>query len=51
MASLNEIKQSRLEKIENLKKTGMNPYSFDVKRDHTLEEVVENFEKTKDIKK
>lgn len=47
MASLNEIKQSRLEKIENLKKAGMNPYSFDVKRDYTLEEVVENFEKTK----
>ncbi len=43
MASLGEIKNARLEKIENLKKAGMNPYQLNTKRDHTLKEVNENF--------
>ncbi|MDQ5883258.1 MAG: lysyl-tRNA synthetase, class [Patescibacteria group bacterium] len=43
MASLNEIKKTRLEKIENLKKAGMNPYQINKKRDYTLKEVNENF--------
>ncbi len=43
MASLGEIKNARLEKIENLKKAGMNPYKLNTKRDHTLKEVNENF--------
>ncbi len=43
MASLNEIKKARLEKIENLKNAGMNPYEFSVKRDRTLKEVIDNF--------
>lgn len=47
MASLNEIKEARLEKIENLKKAGMNPYELNTKRDHTLKEVVSNFENLK----
>ncbi len=47
MASLNEIKETRLLKLENLKKAGMNPYDFKVKRDHTLKEVVENFKSLK----
>lgn len=45
MASLNEIKEARLEKIENLKKAGMNAYEANVKRDHTLSEVSSDFEK------
>jgi lysyl-tRNA synthetase class 2 len=44
MASLNEIKEARLEKIKNLKKAGMNPYEFNTKRDYTLKEVVDNFD-------
>ncbi len=43
MASLGEIKNARLEKIENLKKAGMNPYKLNTKRDYTLKEVNENF--------
>ncbi len=43
MASLGEIKNARLEKIQNLKKAGMNPYKLHTKRDHTLKEVNENF--------
>jgi len=48
MASLNEIKKARLEKLENLKKAGMNPYDFNAKRDRTLKEVEENFEVIKE---
>ncbi len=43
MASLGEIKNARLEKIQNLKKAGMNPYKLHTKRNHTLKEVNENF--------
>ena len=45
MASLNEIKEARLEKIENLKKAGMNAYEASVTRDHTLQEVSSSFAK------
>lgn len=48
MASLNEIKEARLLKLENLKKVGMNPYDFNVKRDHTLKEVISNFDSIKE---
>jgi lysyl-tRNA synthetase class 2 len=44
MANLNEIKEARLEKIKLLKDAGMNPYSFNVKRDKTLKEVSYDFD-------
>ncbi|MEZ4114361.1 MAG: hypothetical protein R3B65_02890 [Candidatus Paceibacterota bacterium] len=47
MASLNEIKETRLLKLENLKNAGMNPYDFNVTRDYTLEEVISNFNSIK----
>jgi lysyl-tRNA synthetase, class II len=45
MASLEEIKASRLHKIELLKKAGKNIYPAYTKRDHSIEEVIANFDK------
>lgn len=44
MASLEEIRQTRLEKLELLKKQGINPYPATSKRDYALQEVVEKFD-------
>ncbi|MFA6552676.1 MAG: lysine--tRNA ligase [Candidatus Paceibacterota bacterium] len=43
MASIDEIRKTNLEKLELLKKNGMNPFPSSVKRDHDLKFVVENF--------
>ncbi len=44
MASLEEIRQARLEKLALLKKNGMNPYPAESQRDFSLSEVIEKFE-------
>ncbi|MCA9352375.1 lysine--tRNA ligase [Patescibacteria group bacterium] len=43
MASLQELRQVRLEKIEKLRYAGMNPYPGDVTADQTLADVVGGF--------
>ncbi|MCA9351358.1 lysine--tRNA ligase [Patescibacteria group bacterium] len=43
MASLQELRQVRLEKIEQLRQAGMDPYPADVTVDQTLAEVVGGF--------
>jgi len=43
VASIDEIRKTNLEKLELLKKNGMNPFPSSVKRDHDLKFVVENF--------
>jgi lysyl-tRNA synthetase class 2 len=48
MASLNEIKEARLRKIENLKALGISAYDFNLKRDFTLAELSKKFDGLKD---
>ncbi|NQV88417.1 MAG: lysine--tRNA ligase [Parcubacteria group bacterium] len=45
MASLEEIRNNRLEKLEKLKKEGINPYPVFSSQDYTLIDLVENFGK------
>jgi lysyl-tRNA synthetase class 2 len=44
MASLEELRQTRLAKLERIKQEGINPYPAKTKRDHTLAETIEQFE-------
>lgn len=53
MSSIDEIRDTRIKKLELLKKKGINPYPADSKRELTLKEAVENFdnlEKSGEIK-
>ncbi len=43
MASIDEIRAGKLEKLELLKKAGMDPFAKDVSRDLTLKEVEDSF--------
>lgn len=47
MASLEELRSVRLEKITKLQTAGMNPYPADVTAEHTLAEVKANFSEGK----
>jgi lysyl-tRNA synthetase class 2 len=44
MASLEELRQNRLEKLELLKKNGINPYPAETHRDFSLIELAQQFE-------
>ena len=44
MASLNELRDVRMEKLNKLREAGMDPYPASVPRTHTLQEVIGNFE-------
>ncbi len=44
MASLEELKQARIGKIEKLKDAGMNPYTAESFRTHTITEVIVGFD-------
>jgi lysyl-tRNA synthetase class 2 len=44
MANLQELRDTRLQKLEMLKKAGMNPYPASVSRTHTLWEIRDGFE-------
>ncbi len=48
MASLEEIRATRLEKLEKLKSAGMNPYPAHVSRDYSLADIREKFDSLKD---
>ncbi|MBU1046945.1 lysine--tRNA ligase [Patescibacteria group bacterium] len=50
MASLEEIKQTRLEKKNKLEQKGINPYPADVDFSHSLKEVIEKFEENLEVK-
>ncbi|MCK5286156.1 MAG: lysine--tRNA ligase [Candidatus Pacebacteria bacterium] len=50
MASLDEIRQIRLEKISKLQKKSLKPYSSDVVFSHSLKEVIEKFEEGIEVK-
>ncbi len=45
MASLEEIRNTRLEKLERLKKVGMNPYPISTEKDFDLKDLIADFEK------
>jgi len=47
MSRIDEIKKARLLKIELLKNAGMNPYSFDVRRDYEIKDFLKDFENIK----
>ena len=47
MASIDEIRQARLEKLKLLEERGINPYPVDTHQDFTLAEVREKFESLK----
>lgn len=44
MSSIEEIRQTRLEKLELLKKHGLDPYPAKVERDFSLAELIEKFD-------
>ncbi len=44
MATLKELRDERLRKLDELKRLGVNPFPANVERTHTLKEVVEQFE-------
>ncbi|MES2436831.1 MAG: lysine--tRNA ligase [Patescibacteria group bacterium] len=44
MASLEELREARLQKLELLKKEGINPYPAKTKRDHSIDHVISSFE-------
>ena len=43
MASIEEIRKARLQKLERIQKKGLLPYPGEVKRTHTLSELLEDF--------
>ena len=43
MATLKELRDERLRKLEELRKLGVNPYPSHVDRTHTLEQIVNGF--------
>lgn len=45
MATLKELRDERLRKLEELKKLGINPYPADSKRTHTAVEIINDFDK------
>lgn len=44
MASIDELRETRIKKIELLKNAGMDPYTASSFRTHTIKEVIEGFE-------
>src|SRR4051812_25351546 len=51
MASLEELRTVRLEKLKMIQTYGMDPYPAKVTKDFTLAEVLENFKNLEDGKK
>lgn len=45
MSSLNEIRKTRIQKLEKIKQAGIDPYPARSERTHTIKEAVESFEK------
>jgi lysyl-tRNA synthetase class 2 len=45
MASIEELRDARLTKINKLNEAGMNPYSASVSRDYSIKEIKDSFEK------
>ena len=50
MASIDEIRENRIKKLEAIKKQGINPYPAQTKRTHTIAEVISGFNKLEKAK-
>ncbi|RJQ14053.1 lysine--tRNA ligase [Candidatus Parcubacteria bacterium] len=50
MASIEELRRMRIEKLESLKKAGVNPYPARTSRTHNIREVIEGFDKFENAK-
>jgi len=48
---INELKQARLDKLNKIKKAGINPYPAKCKRTHTIKQTLDNFDKFSKAKK
>jgi lysyl-tRNA synthetase class 2 len=44
MATLKELRDERLRKLEELKKLGVNPYPANAERSHELKQITDNFD-------
>jgi len=51
MATIDKIRKNRIEKLERIKKAGVNPYPARTKRTHTINEAIANFAKFEKTKK
>ncbi len=51
MASIEELRDARLLKINKLKEAGIDPYPVSVPRDYSVKEIKENFEKFSSLEK
>ncbi len=51
MASLEELKSIRLQKLKELEKSGMNPYPASIPRDYSISELKEKFEELSTLNK
>jgi len=51
MVQLSEIRKTRLEKIESLKKSGIEPYPLSVRRTHFISQALKDFSKIEKSKK
>ena len=47
--AIQEIKQNRIEKMENIKKAGLDPYPAKTERTHTCKEAIEQFKDGKEM--
>lgn len=45
MATIDELRKIRVEKLEDLERNGIPPYPMDAKRTHAIKEALENFDK------
>jgi len=48
MSSVQDIRKSRLKKLNNIRQSGVNPYPSQTKRNHLCREAIDNFEKIGD---
>ncbi len=51
MATIDEIRNNRISKMERMKSRGFNPYPGEIKRTHTNKEVLEKFSQIKKLEK
>jgi lysyl-tRNA synthetase class 2 len=49
MASLSELRTTRLQKLEHLRRCGMRPFEVAAKRTHTIADVIDQFESLRSI--
>jgi lysyl-tRNA synthetase class 2 len=51
MAQIDNIKQSRLDKLESIKKSGLNPFPSKSRKNHCINQILDDFSKLSKSKK